>query len=53
MILIDTTDGILMVGACGWAFIMPICKLYYNLTIAVVALMVGGIQRLIPSMPTL
>jgi hypothetical protein len=47
---VDTTDGILMVGACGWAFITQIRKLYYNLTIAFVALMVGGIQRLIPSM---
>jgi nickel/cobalt transporter (NiCoT) family protein len=48
MTLVDTTDGILMVGAYGWAFIKPIRKLYYNLTITfvsvVVALIVGGIE---------
>jgi high-affinity nickel-transport protein len=48
MTLIDTTDGILMVGAYGWAFIKPIRKLYYNLTITfvsvVVALLIGGIE---------
>jgi high-affinity nickel-transport protein len=51
MILIDTTDGILMVGAYGWAFMKPICKLYYyNLTIifvsVIIALMVGGIEAI-------
>jgi len=48
MTLVDTTDGILMVGAYGWAFIKPIRKLYYNLTITfvsvIVALIVGGIE---------
>ena len=33
MALIDTTDGVLMLGAYGWAFVKPIRKLYYNLTI--------------------
>ena len=33
MSLIDTTDGILMLGAYGWAFLNPARKLYYNLTI--------------------
>ncbi len=50
MSLIDTTDGILMLGAYGWAFVKPIRKLYYNLTITVVsatvALGVGGIEAL-------
>jgi nickel/cobalt transporter (NiCoT) family protein len=50
MTLIDTTDSILMVGAYGWAFIKPIRKLYYNLTITavsvVVALIVGGLETL-------
>ena len=50
MTLIDTTDGILMVGAYGWAFIKPIRKLYYNLTITfvsvIVALVVGGIEAI-------
>jgi high-affinity nickel-transport protein len=50
MTLIDTTDSILMVGAYGWAFVKPIRKLYYNLTITfvsvVVAVMVGGVEAL-------
>ena len=50
MSLIDTTDNILMLGAYGWAFIKPIRKLYYNMTITsvsvVVALVVGGIEAL-------
>ncbi len=39
-----------MLGAYGWAYIKPIRKLYYNLTITsvsvVVALVVGGIEAL-------
>jgi high-affinity nickel-transport protein len=50
MSLIDTTDSVLMVGAYGWAFIKPIRKLYYNLTITavsvVVAVVVGGLEVL-------
>jgi nickel/cobalt transporter (NiCoT) family protein len=50
MSLIDTTDGIMMLGAYGWAFVKPIRKLYYNLTITlvsvVVALVIGGIEGL-------
>jgi high-affinity nickel-transport protein len=50
MSLIDTTDNILMLGAYGWAFVKPIRKLYYNLTITsvsvVVAFAVGGIEAL-------
>jgi len=50
MSLIDTTDNILMLGAYGWAFVKPIRKLYYNLTITcvsvVVAFVVGGIEAL-------
>ena len=50
MTLIDTTDSILMLGAYGWAFVKPIRKLYYNITITsisvVVALLVGGIEGL-------
>ena len=50
MSLIDTTDGILMLGAYGWAFIKPIRKLYYNLTITfvsvLVAALIGGIEAL-------
>jgi len=50
MTLVDTTDGVLMLGAYGWAFIKPVRKLYYNLTITfvsvIVALVVGGIEVL-------
>ena len=46
MSLIDTTDGVLMIGAYGWAFVKPIRKLYYNMTITfvsvLVALLIGG-----------
>lgn len=50
MSLIDTSDGVLMLGAYGWAFVKPIRKLYYNLTItivsAIVALLIAGIETL-------
>jgi len=50
MTLVDTTDGVLMLGAYRWAFLTPIRKLYYNLTITgvsvVVALVVGSIEAL-------
>lgn len=50
MSLIDTTDNILMLGAYGWAFVKPIRKLYYNITITVVSVVVafsvGGIEAL-------
>ncbi|MGC1371968.1 MAG: HoxN/HupN/NixA family nickel/cobalt transporter [Candidatus Sulfotelmatobacter sp.] len=50
MSLIDTTDNILMLGAYGWAFVKPIRKLYYNITITcvsvLVAVVVGGIEAL-------
>jgi nickel/cobalt transporter (NiCoT) family protein len=50
MSLIDSVDSVLMLGAYGWAFVRPIRKLYYNLTITfvsvVIALIVGGIEAL-------
>jgi high-affinity nickel-transport protein len=50
MSLIDTTDNILMLGAYGWAFVRPVRKLYYNMTITfisvIVAVGVGGIEAL-------
>jgi high-affinity nickel-transport protein len=50
MTLLDTTDSILMVRAYGWAFVKPVRKLYYNMTITfisvVVAVVIGGIQAL-------
>ena len=48
MTLVDTTDGVLMLGAYEWAFIRPIRKVYYNLTITLVsvlvAVLIGGIE---------
>jgi len=41
MALIDTADGIVMVGAYGWAFIKPMRKLYYNLVITLVSVLVA------------
>jgi high-affinity nickel-transport protein len=50
MSLVDTTDNILMLGAYGWAYVKPLRKLYYNITITavsvVVAFAVGGIEAL-------
>ncbi len=50
MSLIDTTDGVLMLGAYDWASVKPIRKLYYNMTITlvslIVAVLVGGIEAL-------
>jgi len=50
MSLVDTTDSVLMTGAYGWAFVKPVRKLYYNMTITavsvVVALLIGGVQAL-------
>jgi nickel/cobalt transporter (NiCoT) family protein len=48
MAIVDTTDGVLMLGAYQWAFVKPIRKLYYNMTItgisALVAIVIGGIE---------
>jgi nickel/cobalt transporter (NiCoT) family protein len=50
MTLVDTTDSVLMVGAYGWAFLNPIRKIWYNLTITaisvLVALLIGGLEAL-------
>jgi len=50
MSLMDTTDSMLMTGAYGWAFVKPIRKLWYNLTITgasvAVALFIGGVEAL-------
>ncbi len=48
MCLMDTIDGVLMNGAYGWAFLKPVRKVYYNLTITAisvaVALIIGTIE---------
>ncbi|PRE45479.1 HoxN/HupN/NixA family nickel/cobalt transporter [Burkholderia multivorans] len=50
MSLIDTLDGHLMLGAYGWAYQKPLRKIYYNMTIMlvsiVVAVVIGGIEAL-------
>ena len=50
MSLVDTIDSVLMLGAYEWAFVKPIRKLYYNMTITlisiVIALLIGGIEAL-------
>ena len=50
MSLVDTLDGHLMLGAYGWAYLKPIRKIYYNMTITLVsvavALLVGTIEAL-------
>jgi nickel/cobalt transporter (NiCoT) family protein len=50
MALIDSADSILMLGAYGWAFAKPLRKLYYNITITsvsiLIAVIVGGIEIL-------
>ena len=50
MVLADTTDGIAMRAAYGWAFLRPIRKIYYNLTLTLisvaVAFAIGGLELL-------
>jgi high-affinity nickel-transport protein len=50
MVLADTADGFAMRYAYGWAFLKPIRKIYYNLTLTVisvlVAFVIGGIEVL-------
>jgi nickel/cobalt transporter (NiCoT) family protein len=50
MCLLDTIDGSFMNFAYGWAFSNPVRKVYYNITITglsvVVALLIGGVELL-------
>ena len=50
MVLSDTSDGFAMRFAYGWAFSHPIRKIFYNLTLTVisvlVAFVVGGLELL-------
>jgi high-affinity nickel-transport protein len=41
MCLLDTTDGVLMLGAYGWAFVKPVRKLWYNLNVTLVSVLVA------------
>src|SRR6185437_5519238 len=48
MVLVDSADSVLMMGAYGWALHKPLRKLRYNLTITavsvVIALLIGGLE---------
>jgi high-affinity nickel-transport protein len=48
MCLMDTTDGVFMNAAYGWAFARPVRKVFYNITITTisvaVALIIGTIE---------
>lgn len=50
MCLMDTTDGVFMNYAYGWAFAKPVRKIFYNMTITslsvAVALVIGSIELL-------
>ena len=50
MTLVDATDGVLMLGAYSWAYVQPMRKLFYNLTITLVsvavALVIGTLEAL-------
>jgi nickel/cobalt transporter (NiCoT) family protein len=41
MSLFDAADGILMSRAYGWAFLQPVRKVYYNLTVTVLSVIVA------------
>jgi high-affinity nickel-transport protein len=41
MSLFDTVDGIFMSRAYGWAFLKPVRKVFYNLTITVLSVLVA------------
>ena len=41
MVLVDTTDGVAMRFAYGWAFLKPIRKIYYDLTITMISVLVA------------
>jgi len=41
MSLVDTTDSVMMLGAYGWAFVKPVRKLYYNMNITLVSVLIA------------
>ena len=41
MSLFDAVDGVLMSRAYGWAFLQPVRKVYYNLTVTVLSVVVA------------
>jgi high-affinity nickel-transport protein len=51
MCLLDTIDGVFMNAAYGWAFLKPVRKVFYNITITAVsvavALIIGTIELMV------
>ncbi len=43
MVLVDTTDGVTMRVAYGWAFLNPLRKIYYNLIVTVISVLVAWV----------
>ena len=41
MMLIDTLDGMVMLSAYSWAFLNPIRKVYYNLSITTISVLIA------------
>jgi len=41
MVTVDTTDGVTMRMAYGWAFLNPVRKIYYNLTVTIISILVA------------
>ena len=41
MSLFDTADGVLMTRAYGWAFLQPVRKVFYNLTVTLLSVLVA------------
>ncbi|MHA6802585.1 Nickel transporter NicT [Salinifilum ghardaiensis] len=41
MSIFDTADGVLMTWAYGWAFLRPVRKIFYNLTVTVLSVVVA------------
>jgi len=41
MSLFDTADGVLMARAYGWAFLKPVRKVFYNLTVTLLSVLVA------------
>ena len=41
MVLVDTTDSVVMSYAYGWAFRRPVRKVYYNLTVTIISILVA------------
>ena len=50
MVIADAADGVMMLGAYGWAFVKPVRKLFYNLVITsmsvLIAFTIGALQAL-------